>query len=150
MRFEEAVRHTPDLEDAYKPGLQALRPVDGNHVSATNPRSIAGSVDLDAALRPLAPNSPVWDYGVAQRAGRDMERVFWIEIHPATTGEINSVLAKLEWLKGWLRNDGTRLDGFDREFVWVASGRTALRPGAQQTKRMAAMGLRFAGGHLRL
>jgi hypothetical protein len=29
--------------------------------------------------------------------------VYWLEIHPASDGEVKVVLAKLEWLKNWLR-----------------------------------------------
>lgn len=149
MSFRDAVRATPDIAGAYRPGLRALRAMDRDRVSATRPRNLTGSVDLDAALRANRPDDPRWDYGIgAHLAGVAM--VFWVEVHPATEGEIDAVLAKLAWLKQWLRDSAEALNGFPREFVWISSGRAAITQKSPKLKRLALAGGVFKGGYLRI
>lgn len=149
MRFQEAVQATPDVAGAYRPGLQALRAMDRDRVSAAKPRSLAGSVDLDGALQAAKPDDPRWDYGIgAKSAGEAM--VFWVEVHPATEGEIDVVLAKLTWLKQWLQDSAVALNGFPREFVWISSGRAAITQKSPKLRRLALAGGVFKGRHLRI
>lgn len=149
MSFREAVEATPDVAGAYRPGLRGLRRTDRDRVSAENPRNLTGSVDLDSALQTGAPAEPRWDYGIGtQYAGE--EKVYWVEVHPATEGEIDAVLAKLTWLKQWLQDSAAALDGFPREFVWISSGRTAITQRSPKLRRRALAGGVFKGGHLRI
>ncbi len=149
MSFQEAVEATPGVAGAYRPGLRALRAMDRDKVSADNPRNLAGSVDLDGALQAGMPDDPRWDYGVGANSAGE-EKVFWVEVHPATEGEIEAVLAKLMWLKQWLQDSAVALDGFPREFVWISSGRTAITQRSPKLKRLALAGGVFKGGHLRI
>ena len=125
MTFREAVEAIPELAGGYQSGLRALREADRNKVTAAAPRNLRGSVDLDTKLRPMYPNDPRWDYCVAVTMTGG-EQVYWIEVHPATEGEIGAVLGKFRWLKGWLRTAASRLDNLPKEFVWVSRGRSAL------------------------
>jgi hypothetical protein len=107
---------------------------------------LAGSVDLDAALADKFPNDARWDYGIGhQPADAKGEMVYWVEIHPATSGEVKVVLAKLAWLKRWLQASAPRLRKMRRAFVWVSSGKTSFTLSSPQQKQFALLGLRHRG-----
>ena len=106
--------------------------------------------DLGEALRPAFPNDPLWDYGIGKRTRGNQERVFWVEIHPASSEHVQEVLHKLAWLHAWLRGAAPRLDLMEREFVWVASGKVRLPPNAPKRRLVAARGVRFVGERLEL
>ena len=145
MSFRNAVRATPPVSVAYRPGLQALREIDRKRVSCRDSRKVTGSLDLDGALKAERPHEPRWDYGIGYREG-----VVWVEVHPASSSHIGDVIAKHDWLKAWLRDEAPRLHELPREFVWVASGAVSLPPGSPQRRRLAQAGIRFAGSHLAL
>ena len=87
--FEAAVRSTPEVASHLRPRLKALRGTDHQRISCREPRKWL--------------TEPVWDYVVGVVDKDASERAIWVEVHPATAGEIGSVLKKLAWLKGWLR-----------------------------------------------
>ena len=149
MTFREAVEATAEIAGAYRLGLRALRAVDRQKVTARNPRSLAGSVDLDGALVGVYPAARRWDYGIGVRqAGGD--EVYWTEIHPARDDQIAVMREKLNWLKQWLRNSAASLNGLPREFVWIASGGTAMTPSSPKLRALVAQGLVFRGGHFKI
>jgi len=151
MRFKKAVEKTPNLKSAYKPGLQALRAEDRPHVYAENPRNLAGSVDVDTALRPFEPNGNRWDFAVAyQHANRNDEVIYWLELHTASDSEVKVVIKKAQWLLNWLRSTGNLLAAFERDIVWVSSGATSFTLTAPQRKLMAQAGLQHRGSMLRI
>jgi hypothetical protein len=149
MTFRRVVEATPEIADAYRPGLQALRAVDRARVAAQRPRALRGSVDLDGALAVAYPDANRWDYGIGvqQVAG---EKVYWTEVHPARDGEIDVMRQKLDWLKRWLQNSAEPLDDLPREFVWIASGGVAITQSSPRLRGLAAQGLVFKGGHFRI
>lgn len=145
MAFRDDVAKTVGLEQAWRSGLQALRDADRIHVNSENPRTLAGSVDVDAALRSQYPVAARWDYVVAGRQG-EAEYLHWIEVHPASsTGNVKELEKKLEWLAAWLKDQP--LATYPRCFVWVASGRCTLHQHSRELKRLAGKGLLFRGGH---
>ena len=152
MRFRQAVERTDGLDGAYRAGLGALRPTDRRHVRASDPGTLTGSMDLDTALKPSHPNAPRWDYGVAQaKNGRRRERVYWIEVHPATSdASMKEVERKFEWLLRWLAGRGRRLQVFEKDFIWISSGATRLNSRSPAAKRLAQRGLQAVGGHSRI
>ncbi len=126
--------------------MQALAATDRGRVRARVRRRLAGSVAVDSALARALPDAPRWDYGVGYRPSNDADDVVhWVEVHPATEGEVKSVAAKLEWLKGWIGTNATKLAALDRRFVWVSSGRTRLAPTSPGLKRLAQKGCRHVG-----
>jgi hypothetical protein len=143
MGFRDAVTSTPGLEHAYRPGLQALRTADHDHVSCRNTRTLTGSVDLDNTLASLLPDDARWDYGVGLKPASKEEKVIWIEVHPASSSHVDGVLRKLEWLKTWLRTQAPQLKAFPPQFFWIASGSVALPATSQQRRKVASTGLRF-------
>lgn len=74
MGFKRAVENTRGLEQAYRPGLQAILSRDHSRISCRNPRTITGSVNLDSALTQILPNEPIWDYGVGLKPQSQEEK----------------------------------------------------------------------------
>jgi hypothetical protein len=149
MTFRQEVAATPAIAIAYRPGLRALRATDRARVSAARPRALRGSIDLDGALANAYPDARRWDYGigVAESAG---EKVYWAEVHPARDDEVGVMREKLDWLREWLRDTGRRLNRLPREFVWVASGASAITPSSPKLRKLATEGLVFKGRHFRI
>ena len=146
MTFKKAVNDTPDLKDSWSAGFQALSRADKDHVTAEDTRRVAGSVNVDATLQERFPNDNRWDYAVGyQPTNIKGQMVYWIEIHPASSGEVKVVLAKLGWLQRWLRDSAPKLKALPRAFIWVSSGKTSLAPSAHQQRQFASLGLRHAG-----
>lgn len=151
MSFKTAVRQTHHLENAWRPGLQALRPQDRSHVLPEDPRQLQGSVDVDHALQQQQPNANRWDFAIGYRhANWQRDFIYWVEVHTAADKQIKVVLKKLSWLRTWLASDGNQLDGFDREFVWASSGVTSFTPDSPQQKQIAQSGLTHVGRVLRI
>ena len=146
MTLREAMKQTPHLQGAWKPGLAALRTRDKPHVKAVNTRQLTGSADIDKALKKAQPNAHRWDYGIGYRhTNRDGECIYWVELHTASDEEVNVVLDKLRWLKEWLAGEGQRLNEFERDFIWVSSGATSFTLTSPQQKKFAQMGLQHRG-----
>jgi hypothetical protein len=142
VTFQQAVCRTPDLgAAAFQPGLQAL----GNHsrrIQCADARRLTGSVALDDRLASTYPNDPRWDYGIGLREARG-ETAIRIEVHPASTGEVEAVLNKLRWLKDWLRIQAPKLHRLTaaQAYYWLATGGVHIRPGSPQARRLQSAGL---------
>jgi hypothetical protein len=151
VSFRKAVEATPNLQGAWRAGLQALRARDRPHVIAEDTRCLQGSVNIDGALEDLEPDAHRWDFAVAYRHNnRKTDCIYWVEVHTANDHELKVVLEKLKWLKQWLANDGQELNAFERDIVWVSSGATSFTQGSPQVKGLAARGLLYAGRVLRI
>ena len=149
MTFEEAVKLTRHLgKDAIRPGFQALEAVDRSRVECADTRSLSGSVNIDRSLQPVAPNASRWDYAICYNAGSQV--VYWVEVHPASPGDVAEVERKFLWLRNWLKEDGQRLYAFERHFVWIASGRSSFTQGSPQVRRLAQLGVRTVGRLLKI
>ena len=152
-RFQDAVEKSPEIKDAYCAGLQALQAVDRRRVDVQDTQSISGSVNIDGHLSGRYPQDPRWDYAIGYKIvdGKSaFETIYWAEVHPATEGNVNDVLAKLKWLKSWMETQARELRSIQSKFVWIASGKTAISPTSQKRKQMAEAGLTLAGGKLRI
>lgn len=140
------------LPGAYAEGLQALENKDRHRVECKKPRQLAGSVNLDEALKPADRHGNRWDYGIGIKRDGGKEVVIWVEVHPASTSNVPEVLAKLVWLKKWLQEKSpalqrlTAVDGY----VWIASGKVAIRPGTRQVALLRKAGLSFPQERLRI
>jgi hypothetical protein len=144
MSFKNAVEATPTVKDAYRPGLQALRRTDRAHVECADPRRITGSIDLDEALKADRPDDHRWDYGIGLRdgQGKAQDRVFWLEIHPASASRhVDDVIDKATWLRAWLNSDAPSLAKLPRQYIWVATGKVAISPNSPKLRQLAKSGL---------
>ena len=151
MSFQQAVERTLDVKEAFRSGLQALRRRDKTHIVAQDTQRLAGSVDVDAAVKDRYQNEPRWDYAVGHRpTNLNEDVVYWIEIHPANDRAVNEVIAKLEWLLRWLKEKAPDLETMRREFIWVSSGTTSFTLSSPQQKRFALLGLQHKGRIFRI
>ena len=96
--LKTAVEHTDDVKGNFKAGLGAIKNNERQKFVLPDPRLIGGSLDIDSSTKTLYPDAFRWDYAVEY----DKE-TFFIEIHPGSTSEIQTVIAKLDWLKHWLK-----------------------------------------------
>jgi hypothetical protein len=150
MKFKQAVENTADVSGSYQIGLQALERKDRVRIKCDNTRVIAGSIHLDHALRDAHPQESRWDYGIGIEIDIKHDRVIWLEVHPASTSTIDTVVAKHRWLKQWLEKSAQALQKMPSRFVWVASGKVAVAQHARQVKRLASLGIIFAGSRYKI
>lgn len=143
MTFLEAVAATPSVRDHYRGGLQALPAGDAARIQCAATRRLTGSINLDAALRQQQPNANRWDFGIGHRRN-DAEVAIWVEVHPASSTSIATLLAKLEWLKDWLATEAQELRRLTQgDYHWISTDATiAITPNSRQAKQLAAVGLR--------
>lgn len=132
--FKRDVEATPEISGCYRQGLAAL----GNNsqkITLGNSRDCSGSAFIDGCTENARPNDKRWDYVFSYKN----EAVF-IEVHPAETGEVNAVLAKLAWLKSWLRDHAPLLEAQRSKahpYYWIASKSVHLLKGSPQYRRAA-------------
>lgn len=153
--FQSAVQACKPEEVAasYESGKQALK---GEHrpLVTHSDNRFTGSIDLDKALTEASVQGRKWDYGIGYMQGAT-EACVWVEVHPATVGEVDVMLEKLDALRAWLREGGGPLLNLTRAcpdpFVWLSTdsgvpfGRTAPK-----ARKMLTKGLRFPERHLAL
>lgn len=136
--FEKIVSETHDISKGYCSGLSALKS-DASYVVVNAPRQLDGSVDIDTCTKALYPKESRWDYVVSYNG-----KAFFMEVHPATVGEIKEVEKKLGWLKQWLEDKAKSLGAYPYgvpRFTWVHSGKCGLSKESREYKRMAQKGL---------
>jgi hypothetical protein len=150
MKFKIAVEDTPQISTGYRSGLQALESKDRKYIACDDTRVIVGSVDLDKHTKATYPEDPRWDYGIGIEIDSSDDRIVWLEVHPASTGKVDEVIKKHAWLKKWLTDSGSDLKRMLARYVWVASGKVAIAHHARQVKRLASMGILFAGSKYRI
>lgn len=119
MSFTDAVRRTLELTECLKSGLQALGS-NRRKIRVDSTRDLTGSVNIDACLARRYPNAPRWDYAFGYK-----DRVYYVEIHQGRTGEMENVIAKLEWLRQWRKRSAKSLENLkhQRTYHWISTGR---------------------------
>lgn len=131
--FEQSVKATPDIENHFKPGLQALGQY-ASCISASANRSLGGSVDIDSATTDIYPEDARWDYAIGYK-----NQAYFIEIHPMYTSEVRRVLKKKEWLENWLVNKAPELLKIKTKepLIWIASKRFAILKNSREYRLLA-------------
>lgn len=150
MTFEDAVKASPhEVQASLRPGKQALKGAHREQVTCPDSRRFTGSIDLDAALAATQEHSASsrWDYGIGLRVD-DQEIAIWVEIHPASAGEVNTVLRKHKWLRTWLQEEAPALNSLTtsqagvRRYIWLATASGVnLRPGSREARRLNEAGI---------
>lgn len=148
MSFKQIIQSIHTISKCFRNGLQAL----GSNSSKLRPadtRNCKGSIDIDSCLAVSNPNDSRWDYMV----GYD-QNVYFIEIHPAYTSEVDTVINKLVWLKGWLNQDGLPIKlSFEPQntaYHWIASGKITILKNSVYARRLAQSGLDIPKSYLKL
>lgn len=146
MKFKRVVQGIDVINKCFRGGLQALGS-NSTKVRPTNTRNCNGSIDIDSCLANANPNDSRWDYIVGYG-----QKVYYIEIHPASTSEVGTVIKKLNWLKNWLNQDGRPIKTvFDQQhtaYHWIASGRITILKNSVYARRLAQSGLDIPKAHL--
>lgn len=138
--FKAAVEDTLDIASGYCIGLQAMKNY-SIKVQAADTKQLTGSVDIDKAVKEKYPQDARWDYVVGYQ-----QYVYFVEVHSAETSEVKTVLAKLKWLKDWLRTQAQELVKMQSpadSFVWIPSGRMGILPNSPQAMRLNQSGLKL-------
>ena len=122
MNFRNAVLNTDEIAECLRPGLQALGS-NSNKIDVGN-KTLEGSVDIDTCLRRIYPNDPRWDYVFGYNG-----KVYYVEVHEATIGEVKKVIAKVEWLKKWLHRAAPNLKDLPTsgKYYWITTGKNPFR-----------------------
>ncbi|MDE5877324.1 MAG: hypothetical protein K2H47_07510 [Muribaculaceae bacterium] len=135
------------LKPYFGSGLGAVKGSDRKYIKVPDTKLLGGSVALDEATKKTCPHDNRWDYAIEYD-----ENTFFIEVHPASSSEIECVIQKVKFVIKWLKDNApefltlaqkTRI----REFYWVSSGKTDLRivPGSQQGRKLALNHIRPVG-----
>lgn len=138
MTYKDAVNSIEDLRVSLSPGLQAMGGY-SQYVKIQDTREINGSVDIDKSYECLYPNDNRWDYSLGYR-----NRAFFVEVHPAYTGEVETVLKKLGWLKKWLSEDGKPLCEIKSDlkpFIWIYTGKFDILKNTAQYRAAVQNGI---------
>ena len=147
MKLEKVIQQIDAIRYFYKKGLHAVLKGDRKKIRckySKNTRGIIGSLYLDEALKPLYPNSFRWDYGIGWKQDSKKEYVVWVEVHPATPGEVKTILEKGKFLTHWLQNEGKALSSLSYSpYIWIASGTVSLLRNSPEARSLAQAGVRF-------
>lgn len=132
-QFKTAVASTPQIKTAYRSGLQALGQY-SKHIQLSNKADCDGSVDIDTSVKNAHPQANRWDFCLSYKA-----EAFFVEVHPAHTGEVNTVIKKLNWLKQWLREHAPEIDRMKSKskhpYYWIQSNGFHILPGSPQFRQ---------------
>ena len=137
--FQIAVENTPDVKNGFRAGLQAVKNSDRNKVNVTDPRKLQGSLDIDTQVQKKYPQEPRWDYALSYD-----DKLYFFEVHPASTSEVDAVIKKLGWLKDWLKNKASEINKLQKgvhPYVWVQSGRYDILDSGKSGKKLAVSGI---------
>lgn len=149
MSFRKAVEQCPPLRRNLRDGLRGLSTTDRQKVDRGG-RRLTGSVNVDAALRSSHPNAARWDYGIGIARPHKPDCVVWLEVHPASSTHIKTVLRKLDWLRTWLGKYALPLQQLPAAYIWVSTGSVAMTRNSPQFRRLAQAGLHFRPRVVRL
>jgi hypothetical protein len=133
MTFRQAAEGTPDVAGGYQSGLSALGQY-SRKVSCKNPRLLEGSIDIDTCTEKKYPTDNRWDYALSYS-----QKIYFVEVHPANTSEIDAVLKKLQWLKSWLELHAPKINQLSKAqpaFYWIQSGGFAILKNSPQFRRI--------------
>jgi hypothetical protein len=98
---------------------------------------------MDGDLRKQFPEDNRWDYAVGYNGSDNMERAYFIEVHPAETSEISRVVLKARALKEWAQRCAPDLWNMTvpRQIHWIASGRCDIRLNDSYRRKLALAGV---------
>jgi len=143
----DACMNAQGIAAQVRPGLQALG-ANSQRVTIAEPGRALRSIDLDRALKQRYPNDPRWDYGVEWCRGQKRQ-IAWIEVHPATSGEVDCVLTKLKWLRNWLGTAPAACNSLPASYHWVATD-AGVHIDTARRRRLNAEGLQMPRSRLQL
>lgn len=137
-KFKEAVCATSDISGGFHNGLQALRN-NASKVIVSDTRKLDGSADIDSCTKALYPSESRWDYVTGYESA-----AYYLEVHPASTGDVDTMLRKAVWLKNWLSAKAPILKCISKlPFYWVPSGNCKILKSSPQFRKLAKSNIRL-------
>jgi hypothetical protein len=100
------------------------------------------SVDIDTHGPVSGHGEKRWDYILVNHDGKG----HGVEVHPATTKDVDDMIAKKRWAEGLIAREARKLATV--AWHWVASGRVDIRKHDRARKRLADAGIQFPREHL--
>ena len=140
--FQEAIEETEDVRNGFCVGKQAVKGADRSKIVAADKNKLQGSLDIDSQVKAAYPNEPRWDYALSYD-----DRIYFFEVHPAETSEVDKVISKVKWLKQWLEDRASainKLPKAEHPYTWVQSGRYAILPTSREKMKLSVAGIATA------
>lgn len=135
-----AVERTDDVRGNFQTGLNAVCGTERQKIIVPDTRKISGSLDIDTSTKNKYPEDNRWDYAIEY----DQE-TFFIEVHPGSTSDVSTVLAKLDWLKKWLKNEAPEINKLKpknkQPYHWIYTNKYAILPNSKYAKQLAQKNL---------
>jgi hypothetical protein len=139
-KFKAAVNATPDVSECYQAGLKAFGKYSVK-ILLEDSSACEGSLDIDTCLQSKYPDDNRRDYCFSYDG-----EVFFVEVHPASSSDVSTMLDKLQWLKNWLKNNAPEINELKAKsktpFYWISTGRYNILADSRQERRLAQLGLR--------
>ncbi len=138
--FRKAIENTPDVQHGYREGMQAIVKADKRAVMVKDARRLDGSLNIDEETKMLYPNESRWDYAIGYDG-----KVYYIEVHPANTSNVEEIIKKKLWLDKWLKEKAPSLSALKAgspKFQWAAT-EAGVHVSAQSTyaRRLSQRGI---------
>lgn len=107
------------LKSCAKRGIKAIKRCDRKKFKIDDIEKLKESVDIDSCFKEKYPNDNRWDYLVLV----DMAiQGYFVEIHPAITSEVSTMIAKKQWLQNEIINVYFKtIDKTKYKIIWVAT-----------------------------
>ena len=140
--FQVAIENTEDVKNGFCVGKQAIKSIDRSKVVAANNTKLQGSLDIDSQVKALYPNESRWDYALSYD-----DKIYFFEVHPAETSEVERVINKVKWLRCWLKTHAQEINKLPKAefpYTWVQSGRYAILPTAREKMKLSVSGITTA------
>ena len=138
--LKTAIDNTEDVKGHFKTGLGAIKGHEKQKIVVPDTRKITGSLDIDTSTSAKYPQANRWDYAIEY----DKE-TFFIEVHPGSTSQIPTVIAKLTWLKQWLKEKAPAIDALKpkkkQPYHWVYTNKFAILPSSKYARQLAQMNM---------
>lgn len=90
-------------------------------------------------VREIYPSSNRWDYVIGFN-----KKVVFVEVHSAHSGEVRSVVKKINWLNSWLISDAPDLAKLraDQVYFWIQSKSFQISKHSTQYRQVMLLGIR--------
>lgn len=138
--FRKAIENTPDVQHGYREGLQAIVKADKRAVMVKDARRLDGSLNIDEETKMLYPNESRWDYAVGYDG-----KVYYVEVHPANTSNVEEVIKKKLWLDKWLKEKAPSMSALKAgspKFQWAATeAGVHVSPLSMYARRLSQRGI---------
>jgi hypothetical protein len=130
------------LVELVENGLQAMSGVDRDRITVDPPDHAHDSLALDDRDG----STGEWDYLL----GIDEQHrpVIGVEVHPATNGEVATVIAKQQRSVMVLRSHLAIAD--IRRWIWISSVKDTVSRGSAEWRKLIKAGIQLVGRHLSL